>query len=174
MKTYFVTHGTSKDNEECIASGWKDVELSELGLKQAKERGEVFKDIELELVCCSDLRRSVNTVQIAFGHKYPMIIDKRLREVNYGDFNGKPVEIVNSMKKDRIEKPFANGESYIQAITRIHDFCTELKANHAEKVILIVGHSTTKFGLDILTGKRTIEECLSIPFKWQPYWEYCI
>jgi len=174
MKTFFATHATSKDNEECIASGWRDVELSELGIQQARERGETFKDIKIDLVCCSDLKRAVNTVQIAFGQKYPTIIDKRLREINYGDFNGKPVEIVDPMRIERIEKPFTNGESYIQAINRIHDFCTELKANHAEKAILIVGHSVTKFGLDTFTGKRTIEECLNTPFKWQPYWEYCI
>lgn len=30
--TYFV-HGTTTDNEQHISSGWKDVELSELGIK---------------------------------------------------------------------------------------------------------------------------------------------
>lgn len=30
--TYFV-HGTTIDNEREISSGWKDVELSELGVK---------------------------------------------------------------------------------------------------------------------------------------------
>lgn len=34
--TYFV-HGTTIDNEQHISSGWKDVELSELGVKQSKE-----------------------------------------------------------------------------------------------------------------------------------------
>ena len=136
MKVYFVTHATSKDNEDKSASGWKDVELSELGLQQARERGETFKDIKLDLVCCSDLKRAVHTEQIAFGQKYPVIIDKRLRELNYGDFNGKPREIVEGMKKDRISKPFPNGESCEQAVGRIRDFCQELKANHPGKVIL--------------------------------------
>ena len=31
--TYFV-HGTTTDNEQRISSGWKDVALSELGVKQ--------------------------------------------------------------------------------------------------------------------------------------------
>ena len=100
MKVYFVTHATSRDNEDKSASGWKEVELSELGKQQARERGETFKDIRLDLICCSDLKRAVDTVQIAFGSKYPVILDKRLRELNYGDFNGKPREVVESMKKD--------------------------------------------------------------------------
>ena len=174
MKTYFVTHGTSKDNEKHIASGWKDVELSELGLKQAKERGGIFKDIKVDLIYCSDLRRAVDTVRIAFGNKIPVIKDKRLREINYGDFNAKSVEIVEPMKIERIEEPFPNGESYEQAIARIHNFCQELKTSHAEKVILIVGHSATKFGLETFAGNMAIKDCLNTPFKWQSYWEYCL
>jgi len=39
MKIYFVAHGTTKDNEEGIASGWKDDDLSDVGVEQSKELG---------------------------------------------------------------------------------------------------------------------------------------
>ena len=52
MKIYFAAHATTTDNEVEIASGWKDVELSELGIRQAKEMGDTFKDIEIDLICC--------------------------------------------------------------------------------------------------------------------------
>jgi len=55
MKIYFATHSTTTDNEAGIVSGWKDVELSELGIKQAKEIKERFKNIKIDLICCSDL-----------------------------------------------------------------------------------------------------------------------
>lgn len=97
MKIYFATHATTTDNEAEIASGWKDVELSELGIQQAKEWGILLKDIKIDLVCCSDSKRAVDTVKIAFGDEYPIIIDKRLRELNYGDFEGKPSEVVGHM-----------------------------------------------------------------------------
>ncbi len=47
MKIYFVTHSTTKDNEAGISSGWKDAELSELGIQQAKELGERLKNIKI-------------------------------------------------------------------------------------------------------------------------------
>ncbi len=172
MKIYFVAHATSKDNESEIASGWKDVGLSKLGLEQAKELGERFEDIKLDLICCSDLKRAVDTVKIAFGDKIPVIIDKRLRELNYGDFNGKPSKEVGWMKPKRIKESFPNGESYEQAMIRVHDFYKELKESHPGKVILIVGHRATQFGLDTLIDGKTLGQCLSVPFKWQPYWEY--
>jgi len=172
MKIYFATHATTKDNEAKISSGWKDDELSERGIKQAKEKAVTFKDIKIDLICCSDLKRAIDTVKIAFGDKVPVIIDKRLRECNYGDFNGKSWEIVDAMKKEKIKEPFNNGESYEQAVARVRDFYIELKKKYADKTVLIVGHRVTQYGLDILVGGKTIQECLNLPFKWQPYWEY--
>jgi broad specificity phosphatase PhoE len=36
VKVYFVTHSTTTDNEADLASGWKDVGLSQLGIQQAQ------------------------------------------------------------------------------------------------------------------------------------------
>ncbi len=181
MKIYFAAHATTTDNEKELSSGWKDVELSELGIKQAKELKNSLKDIKFDLICCSDLKRAVDTVEIAFG-ELPMIInerqvnlvkpDKRLRELNYGNFNGKPASIVGPMKIQKIKKPFPNGENYEQAMERTHEFYKELKKNHSDKNILVIGHRATQYGLDTLINGKTIEECLKTPFKWQSYWEY--
>lgn len=172
MKIYFAAHATTTDNEAKLSSGWKDVGLSDLGVQQAKEMGDALKDIKIDLICCSDLKRAVDSVKIAFGDKHPIVIDKRLRELNYGDFNGKPSEIVEPMKKEHIKEPYPNGESYEHAVARVQDFYKELKEKYPDKVILIVGHRATQYSLDTLTGGKTIEECLSVPFKWQSYWEY--
>jgi len=171
MKIYFATHATTTDNEEGIASGWKDVGLSELGIKQAKQLGSRFKDIKIDLICCSDLKRAVDTVKIAFEDKMPVLIDKRLRELNYGDYNGKKSELVSSMKDKAIKEPFPNGESYEQGMVRLHEFYNEIKERYPDKTVLVIGHRATQYGLDTMTGK-TIEQCLSQPLKWQPYWEY--
>ncbi|MBI3040318.1 MAG: histidine phosphatase family protein, partial [Chloroflexi bacterium] len=76
MKVYFVTHSTSKDNEVGLASGWKDIQLSQLGIQQARELGDRFENIDVDLICCSDLVRAVETVRIAFGKRIRVSIDK--------------------------------------------------------------------------------------------------
>lgn len=43
MKIYFAAHATTIDNEANLSSGWKDVGLSKLGVKQAKELGKNVK-----------------------------------------------------------------------------------------------------------------------------------
>ena len=161
MKIYFATHSTTKDNEAHLSSGWKDIELSDLGIQQSKELGERFIDIKIDLACCSDLKRAVDTVKLAFEDKYPVIVDKRLKELNYGDFNGKSSEVVEPMKVKHTKEPFPNGESYELAIARTHEFYRELKEKYPDNIVLIVGHRATQYGLDT-----------NVPFKWQPYWEY--
>lgn len=76
------------------------------------------------------------------------------------------------MKKKHIKEPYPNGESYEQAITRTHKFYKELKEKYSNKTVLVIGHRATQYGLDTLVDNKTIEECLNISFKWQPYWEY--
>ena len=174
MKIYFATHSTTVDNEAEISSGWKDVELSKLGIQQSKEMGKRFKNKRIDLICCSDLKRAVDTVKIAFRNEFPIIFDKRLREINYGDYNGKSSKIVDSLKEKYIKKPFPRGESYKQVMVRVHDFYKELKKNHPDKTVLVVGHRATQYGLDTLVDRKTLDECLGTPFKWQPYWEYSL
>ena len=174
MKIYFAAHATTTDNEAKISSGWRNVGLSELGIQQAEEMGERFREIKIDLICCSDLKRAVDTVEIAFAGKYPVIADKRLRELNYGDFDGKPSGVVELMKKTHIKEPYPSGESYEQAIKRIQEFYRELKEKDPGKTVLVVGHRATQYGLDTLVGGKTIEECLNTPFEWQPYWEYSL
>lgn len=145
--------------------------MSELGIKQSKELPEKLKDLKIDLICCSDLKRAIDTAKIAYGNKIPIIIDKRLRELHYGDFDGKNKDIVTSMKSNAIKIPFPNGESYEQAMIRTHEFYNELKEKYSNKIILVIGHRATQYGLDTLTGK-TLEECLATDFKWQQYWEY--
>ena len=171
MKIYFASHATSLDNEAGLASGWKDVELSEVGKKQAKELGERFQDILIDLICCSDLKRAVDTVNMAFGEKLPIIVDKRLRETNYGDLDGMPKEELDVVRPREV---FPNGESEEQAVERVQSFYEELKEKYADKTILVVGHRATQWGLDVMTGKKTLEECVAEKFQWQSYWEYDI
>jgi broad specificity phosphatase PhoE len=172
MRIYFATHGASEDNEAGVASGWKDAGLSETGVCQARELGERFAGIPIDLVCCSDLMRASTTVEIAFANRIPIVGDARLREVNYGDLNGADRDLVFGMKAACIDTPYPNGESCRQAVGRVHDFLRELILAHPGETVLIVGHRATHHGLDTFTGQLTLEECVAAPFEWQPYWVY--
>lgn len=86
----FEPHGTTFDNEAGLPSGHFDVELSPSGMRQAKELGERYANDSFDAVFSSDLQRSYSTAEIAFGKRFPVIKDARLRECDYGDLTRAP------------------------------------------------------------------------------------
>ncbi|PIV47352.1 histidine phosphatase family protein [bacterium (Candidatus Gribaldobacteria) CG02_land_8_20_14_3_00_41_15] len=172
--TYFV-HGTTIDNEIGLATGWAGGELSELGIKQAKELGDLVADQHFDIVFCSDLKRAVDSAQLGFGDKYKIIPDARLRECNYGDFNQKPEEFKNDMTQF-IEQPFPNGESYRDVEKRMADFLNFLKENYTNQHIAIVAHQAPQLALDVLLKGRTWPQAIAEDWRnkkaWQTGWEY--
>ncbi|MFA7170132.1 MAG: histidine phosphatase family protein [Candidatus Paceibacterota bacterium] len=46
----FESHGTTSDNEAKISSGWFDVDLSDLGRKQAEELGERYNNDKFDSI----------------------------------------------------------------------------------------------------------------------------
>lgn len=174
--TYFV-HGTTTDNEKHVSSGWKDVELSELGVQQSIDLKEQTKDKKFDVVFCSDLVRAKKSAELSWGGMYEIIPDARLRECNYGSLNGASSDIVEPMQEEEcIEKPFPGGESYEDVKVRIANFLEFLKQNYDGKHIAIVGHKAPQLSLDVLLKNKTWKEALATDWRktksWQPGWEY--
>lgn len=172
IKIIFEAHGTTFDNEAHLSSGHNDVALSPLGEQQSKEMGIRYRDDHFDVIFCSDLQRSYKSAEIAFGDKFPIIKDSRLRECNYGDLTQHPSEEVDVEKLKRIHEPFPNGESYEQTSARMKDFIDFLRKNYEGKRVMIIGHRATQYGLDHWIDFVQYEQLVSTKFKWQPGWEY--
>ncbi|HSD55534.1 MAG TPA: histidine phosphatase family protein [Candidatus Saccharimonadales bacterium] len=168
----FEPHSTTRDNEAGTAAGWYDVELSDLGMGQAKQMGERYKDQSFDAIFCSDLQRSYKTAQLAFGDKYPIVQDTRLRECNYGDFNRAPKKEIESMKAEAVESPFPNGESYQDTSARMKAFLQDLLKDYDGKTVLIIGHRATQYGLEEHVKGLKLTDIVVAPWQWQPGWKY--
>jgi alpha-ribazole phosphatase/probable phosphoglycerate mutase len=171
----FESHSTTYDNEAHLSSGWNDVDLSPLGLKQSKELGERYKNDHFDAIFCSDLLRSYKTAEIAFGNRdFEIIKDERLRECDYGDFTQHPSHEVDQQKPKRIEIPFPNGESYIQTCQRMKEFLDELHEEYDGKKVMIIGHRATQYSLEHWILGKSLEEIIPAPWSWQPGWKYVL
>ena len=173
--TYFV-HGTTTDNEKNISSGWKNVSLSKLGIEQSKKLPNKMHNKKFDIIFCSDLKRAVDSAEISFKGKFPIKKDKRLRECNYGDFNGKTSELVEPMQEKWITKRFPNGESYEDVKSRIKEFLVFLKEKYEGKHVGIVAHKAPQLVLEVLTKGKTWKEAFAEDWRktgsWKPGWEY--
>lgn len=173
--TYFV-HGTTTDNEKDLATGWNEGELTELGREQAVKLGELVSGQKFDAVFCSDLKRAVDSAHLGFGDKYRIIVDERLREANYGNFNGQHADNFKNNLTEYIDKTFPNGESYKDVEKRLREFCEFLKTNYSDEHIAIVAHQAPQLALDVILKNKTWEQAIADDWRhtkaWQPGWEY--
>jgi alpha-ribazole phosphatase/probable phosphoglycerate mutase len=175
IEIVFETHSTTTDNERWVASGWLDGQLSPLGRRQARELGERRAADEIVAVFCSDLGRSVETAQIAFGGRgLPIFHDWRLRECNYGMLNGTAVARLEAERTKHVLDPYPGGESYLDVVARARSFLQDLPARYPERRVCVIGHSATKWALDHLLEGTPLDELVEGSFRWQPGWLYTL
>ena len=175
LKIMYFVHGTTTDNASGKCSGWKQVELNELGRERAIKLGELQKDKNFDVIFTSDLVRAIDSAKLAFPN-VKHIQDKRLRECNYGDLDGKDKSLV--VYEEHIDSPFPNGESLRDVEKRINDFIEFLRTNYKGKKIGIIAHRAPQLAFEVLTKNISWEEANKNDWRktktWQPGWEYVI
>jgi broad specificity phosphatase PhoE len=171
----FETHSLTTDNEAGVATGWLDGQLSERGKVLAAELGRRRRHDGIAAVFASDLGRAVVTVEVAFGGSgIPVHLDARLRECDYGVWNGMPVAHLERERAVRISRPFPGGESYLQVVGRVAGFLEELARGWDRARVLLVGHAATRWALDHLLAGAALSELVVAPFGWQEGWSYAL
>lgn len=174
-KVIYFVHGTTFDNINGKCSGWKQVELTDLGKERAIKLGEIRKNTHFDIIFTSDLIRAIDSANLAFPN-IKHVQDARLRECNYGDLDGKDKSLV--IYEEHVEEPFPNGESLKDVERRVHDFIQFLKKNYQGKTIGIVAHRAPQLAFEVLTKNISWEETNKNDWRkkkaWQPGWEYII
>jgi 2,3-bisphosphoglycerate-dependent phosphoglycerate mutase len=93
-KVVLLRHGESTWNKENRFTGWTDVDLSEKGLEEAKEAGQVLaaEGFTFDLAFTSVLKRAIRTLWLTLDGMdlmwIPVIRDWRLNERHYGALQG--------------------------------------------------------------------------------------
>lgn len=89
-----IRHGQSAWNLENRFTGWWDVDLTDLGVREAREAGEMMKakGLDFDLTFTSFQTRAIKTLNIALeamGRLWlPTVKDWRLNERHYGGLTG--------------------------------------------------------------------------------------
>jgi probable phosphoglycerate mutase len=87
---YIFRHGETDWNKERRCQGHTNTSLNAKGLRQAKLLASVLKEVPLEIIISSDLERANKTgFTVSEIKKIPLVLDSRLREMSYGEAEGK-------------------------------------------------------------------------------------
>ncbi|MEE8465031.1 MAG: histidine phosphatase family protein [Dehalococcoidia bacterium] len=144
-----VRHGETNWNAEGRIQGHTDIGLSETGAEQARLLAVRLASIAIDAAYSSDLKRASETATIALSSQ-DIVLNKtpRLREYHKGSYEGMTLaEIETQFPEDYpryLEKNLdyapAGGESTRGVSARMADIFGEIKANHLNETVLVVGH----------------------------------
>ena len=99
-KLYLIRHGQSTYNLENRFTGWKDVDLTNLGVSQAKEASKLLDGHHFDLAFTSNLMRAQKTLDIILDElniNLEITKNEALNERDYGD-------LVSQNKEEAAEK----------------------------------------------------------------------
>lgn len=148
---YIVRHGQTQWNVERRIQGHGDSPLTELGIQQASDLGQLLKNVEFDAVFSSDSLRAKRTAEmIVLEKELEVVTTELLRERAFGKYEG---EYIDNLKKfDEIfdalseEEKFRHKseediESDEEVVQRFLAFVREIAVRFAGKTILLVTHA---------------------------------
>ena len=112
-----VRHGQSDWNLKNLFTGWRDVDLTDKGISEAREAGRKLKaqGIKFDVAFTSALKRAQRTLDLMLGElgqtAIPVFKDQALNERDYGDLVG--------LNKDDARKKW--GEEQVHIWRRSYD-----------------------------------------------------
>jgi len=111
-----VRHGQSEWNLKNLFTGWRDVDLSEQGIAEARAAGRKLKSqgLAFDVAYTSALKRAQRTLDLMLeelGQTIPIVRDQALNERDYGDLVG--------LNKDDARKKW--GEEQVHIWRRSYD-----------------------------------------------------
>jgi len=144
-----VRHGETAHSARGLCYGKLDVKLSPRGFKQAAQTAQLLKPFEPQAIYSSPRLRALDTAAaIGAACQIDVIIDDRLAELDFGDFEGLSYEAAERQYPDLYQQwmahptdiQFPNGESYAQMSKRVTELASLLPSRHAGQTIVTVAH----------------------------------
>ena len=138
----FVRHGQTSHNREGRLQGRADLDLSELGAEQVSRLADRFAGAPIERVYSSPLLRARRTATaIAEACGCALEVDERLIELDYGDWDGRPLAEISpeAWRAWRADPHFSppGGESLVAVTARVEQFCRERLVGHNGRVVAV-------------------------------------
>ena len=159
---YFVRHGRTLWNEQGLLQGFGNSDLTEQGVKGAKQTGAALQHIPFVAAYSSCLQRTIDTAQYILGERdVPLFQHKGLNEQYFGSWEGLPVEKLrsldefNQMLKDapNYKAQSNGGETFEQLAKRAMKALQDIIQVHDQGNILVVSHGhTLRLLLALLAG----------------------
>lgn len=173
MDLLLVRHGVSEHNtSDVISGGTSNPNLSQAGVKQVEEVSKIIDNNKIDQVYASPLIRAKRTAQILTDFQKDIITDGRLKEMDFGSWEGQHAEELKVKYPDAFDdlgtinskytKYAKNGETFEQVADRVEEFLAEIQPYSNDKTIMVVCHGFVIRSLIARWFKLKIEDVMTV------------
>jgi 2,3-bisphosphoglycerate-dependent phosphoglycerate mutase len=147
-----VRHGESDWNKKNLFTGWRDVDLTEQGVKEAREAARKLKaqGLKFDVAFTSALKRAQRTLDIMLEQLgqggIPVFRDQALNERDYGDLSG--------LNKDDARKKW--GEEQVHIWRRSYDIAPPGGESLKDTLARALPYYVTEILPRVLRGERVL------------------
>lgn len=144
-----LRHGETEWNTKKRIQGFSNSPLTAKGISQTKEWAETLQQWEWDQIYASDLGRVKQTTAILNESLHlPTFFDKRLREQNWGDWEGLTIPAIKKDYKEELKKRVAlgwefsapGGETRSSVLERVFEALQSISKDHPGKRTIIICH----------------------------------
>jgi len=178
-----VRHGLSVYNDQNRFTGWKDVDLNEQGINEAKQAVSLLDKINFDRAFTSKLKRANDTLDIilkGIEQDIPIEKDLALNERDYGDLVGQnKAEAAKEFGDEQVQIwrrsydiPPPGGESLKDTADRVIPYLNEkiLPEVYSGKNIIVSAHGNSIRAIVMALKEFTPEEILKTEIGWCEPW----
>lgn len=146
---YMIRHAEAEGNLYRIVQGQHNSFVTPRGKRQIAALAERFRDVHLDALYTSDLRRTVATAgAITKYHDLPMHRTERLREIDlgvcegmsFGDMYRFDPEQMDNFNNDPAQWRAPGAETFAECTVRIVSAVTEIAVKNDGKTVAVVSH----------------------------------
>ena len=183
-KLILVRHGLSVYNDQNRFTGWKDVDLNEQGVKEAKQAVTLLEEVNFDMAFTSKLKRANDTLNLILKgiNQESILIEKdlALNERDYGDLVGQnKAEAAKKFGDEQVQIwrrsydiPPPGGESLKDTADRVIPYLNEkiLPQVHDGKNIIVSAHGNSIRAIVMALKNFTPEQILKTEIGWCEPW----
>ena len=147
-----VRHGQSDWNLKNLFTGWRDVDLTDMGVTEAREAGRKLKaqGIKFDVAFTSALKRAQRTLELMLDElgqtAIPVIKDQAVNERDYGDLVG--------LNKDEARKKW--GEEQVHIWRRSYDIAPPGGESLRDTAARVLPYYVTEILPRVLRGEHVL------------------
>ena len=183
-KLILARHGLSVYNDQNRFTGWKDVDLNEQGVKEAKQAVTLLEKVNFDMAFTSKLKRANDTLNLILKgiNQESILIEKdlALNERDYGDLVGQnKAEAAKKFGDEQVQIwrrsydiPPPGGESLKDTADRVIPYLNEkiLPQVHDGKNIIVSAHGNSIRAIVMALKNFTPDQILKTEIGWCEPW----